>query len=82
MSPKEQVNQILKSLEDRLSPMPFKETYFGTAKLNRDLLKEDCSENSSRCTVFKTKYFVLRMIKARSIKLDWYTAEDKSKIHT
>lgn len=45
--------------------------------LDVELLKEDCSENSPKCTNFKAQYFLLRMAKGRYTKLDWYTIDGK-----
>ena len=69
-----------KSLQDKLSSVPFKETSVGTTKLDRALLEEDCSPNSPKCTVFKAEYFLLRMMKRRSIRLDWYTQDNQESI--
>lgn len=79
MSSKDDENQIRKSL-GKLSSIPFKETSVGAGNLDRDLLEEDCSPNSPKCTVFKAEYFLLRMTKGRSIRLDWYTQDNQESI--
>ena len=75
MTQKEHVNRICKSFKDDLSKTQSKETDVRNAKLDRDRLEEDCSPSSPKCTVFKAEYFILRMMKGRSIRLDWYTQE-------